>query len=263
MYMRLAFAVAAHLEPEVLVVDEVLAVGDAAFQKKCLGKMGQVARSGRTVLFVSHNMAAVQSLCQRAVLLEKGRVVKVGSAGEVVRDYLSVAGSEVQAPLRDRVDRTGDGTARLTSVRIEDADGRPAITMRSRLKITMEYESDKPLLHPGFLVQINELGGTPLFGLNSDFTGGLPETMPACGQIVCLTDPINLTPGRCTIDVEVFKGLAPSDIVRDAASFDVETEDLFGTGKAPGRDWVLCALPHRWQAVGETDQSDNRGDDPA
>jgi len=88
MYMRLAFAVAAHLEPEILVVDEVLAVGDAQFQKKCLGKMGDVARAGRTVLFVSHNMMAVQSLCRRAIWLDGGRIVADDESGRVVANYL-------------------------------------------------------------------------------------------------------------------------------------------------------------------------------
>ena len=88
MYMRLAFAVAAHLEPEILVVDEVLAVGDAEFQKKCLGKMGEVAKSGRTVLFVSHNMAAVQSLCQRVLWLSSGVIRDDGLADKVILNYL-------------------------------------------------------------------------------------------------------------------------------------------------------------------------------
>ncbi len=89
MYMRLAFAVAAHLEPEILIVDEVLAVGDAQFQQKCLGKMGEVARGGRTVLFVSHNMAAVQSLCSRAILLDRGRIAQDGAAAESIRAYMA------------------------------------------------------------------------------------------------------------------------------------------------------------------------------
>src|SRR6185369_16141332 len=86
MYLRLAFAVAAHLEPEILLVDEVLAVGDAAFQKKCLGRMGEVAREGRTVVFVSHNLAAVRSLCGRAVWMDGGEVAELGETGQVVLD---------------------------------------------------------------------------------------------------------------------------------------------------------------------------------
>jgi len=95
MYVRLAFAVAAHLEPEILLVDEVLAVGDAAFQKKCLGKMGDVAREGRTVLFVSHNMAAIVQLCSRGVLLERGRLGHIGNADEIVRRYLAIGSEEL------------------------------------------------------------------------------------------------------------------------------------------------------------------------
>ena len=93
MYVRLAFAVAAHLEPEILVVDEVLAVGDAAFQKKCLGKMEDVAGEGRTVLFVSHNMPAVRTLCSHAIQMEAGQVVNTGTATEVVDEYLKIQAS--------------------------------------------------------------------------------------------------------------------------------------------------------------------------
>src|SRR5690606_29261463 len=89
MYLRLAFAVAAHLEPEILIVDEVLAVGDASFQKKCLGKMGDVARQGRTVLFVSHNMDAVQRLCSRAMMLDRGLVAEEGAVAPVIARYLA------------------------------------------------------------------------------------------------------------------------------------------------------------------------------
>ena len=92
MYVRLAFAVAAHLEPEILVVDEVLAVGDAQFQSKCLGKMGDVAREGRTVLFVSHNMAAVSALCRKGLLLQGGRLTKTGPIEEIVSAYVATTG---------------------------------------------------------------------------------------------------------------------------------------------------------------------------
>src|SRR5436305_3344688 len=106
MYVRLAFAVAAHLEPEILVVDEELAVGDAGFQRKCLGKMGDVAREGRTIIFVSHNMAAVESLCRRGVLLEGGRVTAVGSQMEAIAEYLRST-TPPGHTLRERTDRRG------------------------------------------------------------------------------------------------------------------------------------------------------------
>src|SRR5436305_9843015 len=109
MYTRLAFAVAAHLEPEILVIDEVLAVGDAEFQKKCMKKMGDVANEGRTVLFVSHNMGAIQTVCRRVVLLSHGKVQLVGSVPEVVAEYLKVNDSADGVLLADRRDRVGDG----------------------------------------------------------------------------------------------------------------------------------------------------------
>jgi len=106
MYVRLAFAVAAHLEPEILIVDEVLAVGDAAFQKRCLGKMTEVARGGRTILFVSHNMSAVQTLCGRAVLLEKGSVAAIGEPAEVLARYLERGGEDASTWTRDETATT-------------------------------------------------------------------------------------------------------------------------------------------------------------
>lgn len=143
MYLRLAFAVAAHLEPEIMLVDEVLAVGDAAFQKKCLSKMEDVGGSGRTILFVSHNMPAVTRLCERAVLLEEGRVVSDGKAPHVVSTYLS-AGSGTTASRRwpDAAKAPGGNVARLRAVKVV-ADGDlmgNSVDIRRPVRIEMEYE---------------------------------------------------------------------------------------------------------------------------
>ena len=125
MYVRLAFAVAAHLETEILLVDEVLAVGDAEFQRKCLDKMQTVVREGRTVLFVSHNMAAVKSLCQRAVLLDGGRVRRDGPVDEVVDAYLSSATPIAEdGRISDDAPRAGSGGARFRRVMVSAGDGR-------------------------------------------------------------------------------------------------------------------------------------------
>src|SRR6266496_2774252 len=121
MYVRLAFAVAAHLEPEILVVDEVLAVGDAEFQKKCLGKMAQVSRGeGRTVLFVSHNLAAIEALCSSGILLAEGRLVTRGDTKAMVRTYLHRLSQPDQSPLEARRDREGSGVLRFVSVELAD-----------------------------------------------------------------------------------------------------------------------------------------------
>lgn len=124
MYVRLAFAVAAHLEPEVLVVDEVLAVGDADFQKKCLNKMGSAATSGRTVLFVSHNMSAVQSLCEKALWLDKGHMVMEGPTKAVVASYLSKHAREMkEQKWKDPRLAPGNETVRLLYARVSSAAG--------------------------------------------------------------------------------------------------------------------------------------------
>src|SRR2546428_1113028 len=137
MYLRLAFAVAAHLEPEILLVDEVLAVGDVVFQRKCLGKMGDVARQGRTILFVSHNMAAVESLCSTAYLLENGRVIDEGPTQTVVQHYLQSAASMASIPLDQREDRTGDKSVRFISLSLESTDPDKVIRPMSCLKVTL------------------------------------------------------------------------------------------------------------------------------
>jgi lipopolysaccharide transport system ATP-binding protein len=142
MYVRLAFAVAAHLEPEVLLVDEVLAVGDAAFQKKCLGKMGDVATAGRTVLFVSHNMVAIQNLCRRAVWIKDGQVQRIGETNAVVSDYL--ASSFVPLSEQSWIEPNlapGNERVRLYRVAVQPVDGNvdDAITMDKPLKVEVDF----------------------------------------------------------------------------------------------------------------------------
>jgi lipopolysaccharide transport system ATP-binding protein len=154
MYLRLAFAVAAHLDPEVLIMDEVLAVGDASFQKKCLGKMSDVAREGRTVLFVSHDMAAVSRLCARTVLLDGGRVLADGPTPEVVAAYLrSGLGTTSSRAWPDAVSAPGSDAVRLRAVHVHDEEGRPAeaADIRLPLGVRMEYE----VLEPGHMLVPN------------------------------------------------------------------------------------------------------------
>jgi lipopolysaccharide transport system ATP-binding protein len=152
MYVRLAFAVAAHLEPEILLVDEVLAVGDVAFQKKCLGKMGDVAKEGRTVLFVSHNMVAVQTLCQSAYWIDKGRIKEQGLVRPVVTSYLRAGLPEEESCERvwhDIATAPGNATVRLHRIAVRPENGRPGdiITMRSPFSIEVDYWNLLPEAH--------------------------------------------------------------------------------------------------------------------
>ena len=148
MYMRLAFAVAAHLEPEILLVDEVLAVGDAEFQAKCLGKMGAVASQGRTVLFVSHNMAAVQALCKQVICLQRGRIVERGAPDSVVRNYLGQASSvcSTEAVWNDAAEAPGNDRVRLHRLRVRPLEGSPCdpITIKTPFALEFEYWNLEP-----------------------------------------------------------------------------------------------------------------------
>src|SRR5205085_1093636 len=140
MYVRLAFAVAAHLEPEILVVDEVLAVGDAQFQKKCLGKMGDVAKGGRTILFVSHNMAAVQNLCGKATWLNEGRIVEQGYVASVVYAYLQTAtNSCTEQTWSDKETAPGNEYVRLHSARLTAVEAEQLVNISTRTPFIIEF----------------------------------------------------------------------------------------------------------------------------
>src|SRR5579864_715303 len=164
MYMRLAFAVAAHLELEILLVDEVLAVGDASFQKKCLGKMGQVSRDGRTILFVSHNMAAVKALCRKAILIKDGVVAASGTVADVVDNYLSNIASAASArEWRDSATAPGNEGVRLSYIRIIPPQGKAEITIDTGAQIEIGFENLQENINLGCTVYVNNREGVLVF----------------------------------------------------------------------------------------------------
>jgi len=251
MYMRLAFAVAAHLEPEILVIDEVLAVGDLAFQKKCLGKMEDVAKQGRTVLFVSHNMAAILSLCSHGMMLDSGRVTCVGPVKDVVSGYFAAEKGLNSIPLKQRPDRRGNGSARLVSIEIESTDNGNVIHSTSCLRVTFHYESDKRIRRPKFLMSVNDPTGSCIFLLNSEGADGIPDTLPAHGSVTCVTHPINVTAGRCSVNLQLITDGVVADQVQSAAYFEVEADDVYGSNVI-ARNLALCLINQQWSAVTET-----------
>ena len=169
MYVRLAFAVAAHLEVDILVVDEVLAVGDAQFQKKCLGKMKETARSGRTVFFVSHNLGAVGRLCTRGLLLERGRLVVDDEIAAVVERYMQLGAERAAAAvvLRDYRDRSGDGSARIVEARLMDERGELTNTFEVGGALTVEYLVEYGKRSPNFAhsIEMTNSDGVPVYHL--------------------------------------------------------------------------------------------------
>lgn len=208
MYMRLAFAVAAHLEPEILLVDEVLAVGDAQFQKKCLGKMGEVTREGRTVLFVSHNMMAIQSLCRRAMWLDGGRILENAESGQVVANYLQHSFSALAEQVWDNIETApGNDKVRLRSARVRLKGGSPLdrITVHSHIDLEFEYWNLVPNTCLNLSLVLHNQEGTTVLNtgpINEPVWHGQP--FPAgLFRSVCRIpgDFLNDTPYRVTLYV--------------------------------------------------------------
>jgi lipopolysaccharide transport system ATP-binding protein len=249
MYVRLAFAVAAHMEPEILIVDEVLAVGDVAFQKKCLGKMGDVARQGRTVLFVSHNMAAVQGLCSRACLLSAGQIVAEGLPSEVVRRYFAETSRISPASFEECKDRQGTGEIRFVKVCIVDGEGRPIDTALcgQDIGIVVSYRSRdrQPDFHGDIHITFYTSLGQFMFNCSSEGSGSSLEVLPASGEVVCHIPELPLAPGRYVFNLFSTVGGEVVDWVQQAGYLDVAAGDYFGTGQLKTHDEGFL-VKHKW-----------------
>jgi lipopolysaccharide transport system ATP-binding protein len=228
MYVRLAFAVAAHLNPEILVVDEVLAVGDAAFQAKCLGKMQNVAsQEGRTVLFVSHNMAAVSALCQRVILLDAGRIAMDGPASQVVDRYHGrmFASSHQRTDLQD-VERSGSGRARFVSVAVtpHDAAGEalPATVPGCDLTFDLVLESGEDVQHTIVAVVVYDARGYRLVDLNSELKGEYPSLRAGERlRVQFVARDVRLKPGSYLVGLWVGRRKETIDHIDPATTFTV------------------------------------------
>jgi lipopolysaccharide transport system ATP-binding protein len=233
MYMRLAFAVAAHLETEILVVDEVLAVGDAQFQKKCLGKMDAIAKHGRTVLFISHNMEAVQRLCTRGMLLDHGRLVATGSIADVVSQYRSVERRATSTGRFNARARCGTGWAQITDLVLVDASGRPVPSQPADADLVFEMTIEMTDARAGGSLRglVTELvicsdQSQPLLSLMNVDDGGV-ELPPVrrCRVRATLPGP-TFIPGRYRINAFVgIPYLEHVDEVPDAFEFEVTGPD--------------------------------------
>jgi lipopolysaccharide transport system ATP-binding protein len=254
MYVRLAFSIAAHLEPEILVVDEVLAVGDVAFQKKCLGKMAQAGMQNRTVLFVSHNLAAVEALCNKAIILQQGRVTFSGTAKDAIKFYLQSA--------------SGDGLHACShTVDLIGAPGRPAKYRPQLKRLELYTQNDRPLtgefpvggpLKAIITLNLEEACTSFDASIAFDTTSGQrictahsayePERLhQACSGeqvFICDISSVPLLPGEYRIGVGLDIGGAEVDWVDDATRITVGKSDFYGTGVIPTRGTFL--LQNRW-----------------
>jgi homopolymeric O-antigen transport system ATP-binding protein len=249
MYVRLAFAVAAHLEPEILIVDEVLAVGDSEFQKKCLGKMREVATEGRTVLFVSHNMAAVQQLCQRGLMFHQGKLIFCGTIADTVRNYIEYVKTLTLTEVGKRKDRMGSQWLKFTKVVIYDSEGNEISQVLSGqdIFVRLYYESEKELQNALVFVSFNLRNnqGVLLTNMNSIDSGFSRLDIFRRGYFECQWPKFNLRSGDydcnlfCSINGDIV------DWMQSAFVINVEDGDFFQTGKLAGAQGEIL-IHHSW-----------------
>jgi lipopolysaccharide transport system ATP-binding protein len=263
MRLRLGFAVAAHLDPEILIVDEVLAVGDAAFQRKCIDAMEGLRGGGRTVLFVSHNMAAVENLCTRGIWIDAGCVRNDGPVLDVIKSYLGANSTADggSANLLDFANRRGAGEVRYTAVRFLDADRHPLTVIRAGDRIVMrfEYNVEKPLPNLNFGFRINNEMGTLVTESSTRLHDiGLPLMRQGDAYMELEIDALNLAPGRyfLTLGIATIGG-AVHDVLDNCVRFDVEPAQIYGAGRVTDGRYGLVFFPQRWHvdAVRSIDHS--------
>ena len=235
MKVRLAFAVAAHLDPEILIIDEVLAVGDLAFQEKCLGKMNSVAQSGRTVLFVSHNMVAVEGLCSRCLVLEGGKIVFDGGVEPAIQHYRDSSFQLADSNnLRDREDREGGGSVRFTSVQFNRGE---ALYTHQPVTVDLTYEAD--VASPDLVIGVQFTRGyrEVLMTINNRLQGTPLPTKIGENRLRITIPSLPLAPGNYLIDLWAGTFREPEDRITGAARVLVVERDVYGSGEMVKGRW--------------------------
>jgi lipopolysaccharide transport system ATP-binding protein len=254
MYVRLAFAVAAHMETEILLVDEVLAVGDAQFQKKCLGKIGNIASEGITVLFVSHSMAAVQSLCSRGLLIDNGKLIVEGECRKVIEAYVSHSVQDCNASieLRTHSGRTKEAQPVFSRVRIMNGNEEPTATLFAGEDLVLEFDLEPPhaINNPTLGIGVDNSLGFRIFSVITYYSNFDWPKLEGPTTVRCTIPRINLLPGRYQLNISVgnyYNQLI--DAIYNAASFAVEPSDYFGTGRLPTQDLGVVLADSKWECI--------------
>jgi lipopolysaccharide transport system ATP-binding protein len=250
MKVRVGFAVAAHMEPEILIIDEVLAVGDAAFQNKCIGKMRDVAGEGRTVLFVSHNLSAVQVLCTRGILIQNGSIVMDAPVEETVKQYLDDLGNPSVNPFEINPDRSGSGVVRFTNARVLDHTGNESTRLSAGEPVTFEfsYLNVKNISKVFVSMTIYNEIGVAAANFDTEIQGYQIGTLKKEGIIKCHVPTLPLPMGRYRVAVAfIHKGVGIADHLPNALVFTVENSTFFQTGRTPQVRYSTCMVSHTWE----------------
>jgi lipopolysaccharide transport system ATP-binding protein len=262
MKMRLAFSVAAHLEPEIMIIDEVLSVGDIAFQEKCLGRMEAAAGEGRTIVFISHNIAAIRNLCDRAIMLSGGRIVAEGAVSEVVDSYVGDILTESQRTLAERENRVGDGRLRYTDLRLErggEVIDSPVTGEDFDVVVSFETRDGKPLQNVNFGVSVTAHGDEkPMLNLYSETAGYRFDRVPPRGEIRCHIDRCPLPGGQYFIDCWCDINQQMLDALHRASDLTIAGGDFYQSGREQmGHRTVL--VEHSWNLEPLTEQAPEPG----
>lgn len=243
MYVRLAFAVAAHLDPEILIVDEVLAVGDYQFQQKCLGKMGDISKGGRTVLFVSHQLSMIKTLCNKCVLLDKGKVVMVGDTDEVVQSYINKHENLPSCARVDYPDDLENEIAQIDVIRLLDEDGNEcsAYEVFERITLEVRYRIKKPLIGVSLGLSVTSVQGTLMESYDTDVYRDLLKSRTTGSYIARVTLSDVLQAGRYRLSPSILRpGLIYIDRKLNALSFNVNEKSI---------DTSVCAYASKREGI--------------
>lgn len=234
MKVRLAFSVAAHLTAEILLIDEVLAVGDASFQRKCIERMEDVSRhQGRTILFVSHNMRAVRDLCNDAIYIDGGKLIKSGTAEEITDFYdRSLESKAIEIKLSDRMDREGTGAVKLEALRFVDPSGSPIKQLRSGQDVYLEadYEAEKPPSGLNLRLSIGKENDGFISALSNHLAGAHFDDLPKKGTLRCHLQKVPFMTGKYVVNARLTNQNIVTDDVKRAMVFEVIEGDYFESG---------------------------------
>jgi lipopolysaccharide transport system ATP-binding protein len=249
MLVRLAFSVAAHLEPEILLIDEVLAVGDASFQSKCLGKMEDVAKQGRTVLFVSHNMPAVASLCSRVIHLKSDRILEYDDPRQGIEDYLQSMNESAETGNIETMERAKDLQSVIKKIEFLNGNDKSvsSVPAGGQVRIKIDYEHDEPIRQPYFGIIFESQMGVRLFWLQTALQKGLLPDLPASGSVVCHVPRLPVIPGIYYLTVGCGSGRMQLDQVFRAGKLTVHEADVFGTGRLPTPAHGMMLVDADWE----------------
>lgn len=248
MYLRLGFAVAAHVEPEILIIDEVLTVGDAAFQAKCIRKVEELVKDGRTVLIVSHQLALVQKLCSRTIMIQDGVIVADGRPDAIIGDYLSALDRHLDVDLRLRTDRRGRGNVRLTGIQISGEDGASIVAGGPAL---FAFEVSSAVAALDCVFTIHDSLGEPVCSFDTTNPAPVDELPRGPSRsLQCRVPALNLRPGRYSIGIML---MAPDGDTEDdleiACTFEVLSGFIGGREIISDPSYGRVEFPHRWTAA--------------